>query len=177
MMIYLDTEQADDRVPDLHEEVAQILDDRGAHVAAAFVRDPDREQEIHDTYLGPMIDQIEDDHPDVEPPAVPNGFWPQVSHQLERIATTPATTFAEVQGILLDPTYADVVAEINANGVRTFHADTAFFAGSGGENSLQEALRKAGWGTTWQEASYHYSMVHRSSGDGLHYVEGDLYRV
>lgn len=46
----------------LHETVAEILTDREARTAAAHVRNPDHEQDVFDTYFGPMIDEIQVEH-------------------------------------------------------------------------------------------------------------------
>lgn len=43
----------------LHQEIASILSDRGNESAAEQLLDPDREQEISDSFLGPMIDSLE----------------------------------------------------------------------------------------------------------------------
>lgn len=49
-----------------------------------------------------------------------------------------------------------------------------FFAGSGGDDTVADALREAGWKTVWSEASYYYCM---KAGDGsmITYIEGDIY--
>lgn len=44
----------------LHREIADILSDRDNESVAEQVLDPDREQEIYDRFIGPMIDALED---------------------------------------------------------------------------------------------------------------------
>ncbi|MFI9629274.1 hypothetical protein [Streptomyces sp. NPDC052042] len=107
---------------------------------------------------------------------VPTGFWPQISHQLDRIRTTHPSTFDEVRAILLDPAYTEIVAEMNRNGARSFDADSAFFAGSGGDKTLAEALRAAGWVKVIWRAPYHYAMQHIITAELLTYTEGDVQR-
>lgn len=51
----------------------------------------------------------------------------------------------------------------------------AFFAGSGGDRSVEDALDRAGWSYVWRQASYYWAMC-APNGDGITYVEGDVYR-
>lgn len=105
---------------------------------------------------------------------IPTGFWGQIENQLQRLRS--ASTFNEVHRVLLDPAYDQVQKDIHLNGARTFDADSAFFAGSGGEESLQEALYDAGWGLVTAKASYYYAMRHPTTGETLTYLEGDVER-
>lgn len=107
---------------------------------------------------------------------VPWGFWPQINHQLARIADDLLDTFDDVRAVLLDPVYDAVVADVNLNDVRHFDADTAFFAGSGGDATLQSALRCAGWGAWRFRAPYYWAMTHPGTGEDLTYIEGDVLR-
>lgn len=54
------------------------------------------------------------------------------------------------------------------------HNSPAFFAGSGGDESLDGALTQAGWDYAWSEASYHWAMI-APDGTGITYVEGDIF--
>ncbi|MDR0592606.1 MAG: hypothetical protein LBG60_04975 [Bifidobacteriaceae bacterium] len=58
----------------LVEAVADVMDDRGARRAAAMVRDLGNEDELWDSYLGPMLDRIEDDWDDGRADAQDSGF-------------------------------------------------------------------------------------------------------
>lgn len=107
---------------------------------------------------------------------IPTNFWGQIEHQLTMIITEPAETFDAVRRVLLDPDYDQVQKDIHLNEPRTFDADSAFFAGSGGEESLQEALYDAGWGLVTAKASYYYAMRHPTTGETLTYLEGDVER-
>jgi hypothetical protein len=51
----------------------------------------------------------------------------------------------------------------------------AFFAGSGGDGTVWEALTAAGWTVTWAEADYYY-VIRAPNGDLVTYCEGDIYR-
>jgi hypothetical protein len=107
-------------------------------------------------------------------PVVPTGFWPQITHQLAAVVYHRPSTFEGVRRILLDPVYDDIAAERNRNGVRHFGPDAAFFAGSGGDETLMKALVKAGWQIGTEKASYWYTMAHPQSGETLTYTEGDV---
>lgn len=106
----------------------------------------------------------------------PTDFWGQILHQLKRIETEKPDTFDAVRAILLDSVYTAVTQDINRNWVRVFDADHAFFAGSGGDDTLLDALWEAGWQLAWHEASYHFAMTHPRNGESLVYIEGDLKR-
>lgn len=92
-------------------------------------------------------------------------FWQRIDRALDRIATEKPTTFDGVKAIL----------DEDGNPDGTEAAGAAFFAGSGGDRQLREALRDAGWRTVWAEASYYYTMV-SPTGDLLTYTEGDVDR-
>lgn len=85
-----------------------------------------------------------------------DGFWGHIDAQLAKLRT--AGTADDVIRLLDPPSSGD-----------------AFFAGSGGDDSLMEALEAAGWVVTWAEASYYYVMK-APNGDLITYVEGDVYR-
>lgn len=105
---------------------------------------------------------------------IPSGFWAQIDHQLERIATEGAS-FDDVREVLLDERYDAIVIENSRNGARDFGTDGAFFAGSGGDASLRDALKRAGWRIVQYEAAYYY-VVRSTAGDHLTYCEGDVLR-
>ncbi len=52
----------------------------------------------------------------------------------------------------------------------------AFFAGSGGDNQLINALDRAYWKVHSVEAGYHWQAVSTVDGSHIEYVEGDVYR-
>lgn len=111
--------------------------------------------------------------------SIPEDFWSQIDHQLQRIAALePAQpdAFDAVRSILLDPAYTEIQRQNNLNGTRTFDADTAFFAGSGGDALLADALFKAGWRTIAVAAPYHYCKRHTVTEELLSYTEGDVQR-
>jgi hypothetical protein len=103
-------------------------------------------------------------------------FWEQIDHQLDRIVSDRPDTFDGVRAILLDTRYDEIQRDRNLNGLREFNPDAAFFAGSGGEATLRDSLRDAGWVVTWSKASYCYGMRHHATGETLTYIEGDVLR-
>ncbi|WP_181273620.1 hypothetical protein [Brevibacterium oceani] len=109
-------------------------------------------------------------------PEIPEGFWGQIDHQLDRIEHERPTTFDEVRTLLLDLEYEQIVLDVHRNFPRAFDLDSAFFAGSGGDRQLRQALHAAGWRTTESRASYYYTMRHRDTGEELTYIEGDVVR-
>jgi hypothetical protein len=50
-----------------------------------------------------------------------------------------------------------------------------FFAGSGGDDTVAEALETAGWTTVWTRAAYYYAM-RAPDGSLITYIEGDIYK-
>lgn len=115
--------------------------------------------------------------------AVPDDFWGQIRHQLTRIAAG-AIDFADVAVILRDPVYSEVHgyhAQPAAKRVMLGSAtdpvavNAAFFAGSGGDDTVLEALEKAGWQVETMAAVYDWTARHRATGARIEYLEGDLY--
>lgn len=90
-------------------------------------------------------------------------FWTTIREQLDEL--TKAKSADDVLRVLIE--------ERNPYGPGTSSAP-GFFAGSGGDDTVMEALREAGWEIVWSEAAYHYCM---RAGDGstITYVEGDIY--
>ncbi|AGB27063.1 hypothetical protein Mycsm_06962 (plasmid) [Mycobacterium sp. JS623] len=52
----------------------------------------------------------------------------------------------------------------------------AFFAGSGGDNQLVEALDRSIWRVSHIESDYHWTAVSGVDGSSIEYVEGDVYK-
>jgi hypothetical protein len=50
-----------------------------------------------------------------------------------------------------------------------------FFGGSGGDETVSEALRTAGWTTVWAESAIYYTM-RAPDGSMITYIEGDIYQ-
>lgn len=99
---------------------------------------------------------------------IPHGFWPQIKHQLDRIVAEKPSTFDDVRAILNDPAYTALEPKESPN--------SAFFSGSGGDDTLYEALRLAGWQVRLYKATYHYVMSNLLSNETLTYTEGDVER-
>jgi len=95
-----------------------------------------------------------------------SGYWQGVEAGLARISEEKPQTFAEVKAILDTLPGGDTDNACDRAG--------AFFGGSGGDLSLGEALRDAGWRGVWSEASY-YWCKRSTTGGLLTYVEGDVY--
>lgn len=51
----------------------------------------------------------------------------------------------------------------------------AYFAGSGGDRTVNEALRTAGWTTIWAESPLYY-VKQAPDGSTVTYIEGDICR-
>ncbi len=88
-------------------------------------------------------------------------FWNTISDQLTTIRNTQPTTVAQVTEIL--------------GGSAAASAGDAFFAGSGGDDQLSEALDDAGWKIRGIEFPYYYTATHPATGETLTYIEGDVY--
>ena len=93
-----------------------------------------------------------------------NDFWAVIDAQLTELRT--AKTADDVLRILS--------RERNPLGPNTA-AGEGFFAGSGGDGSVEEALSAAGWRHTWRQTHY-YWVMQAPNGDKVTYVEGDIYR-
>lgn len=91
-------------------------------------------------------------------------FWAAIRVQLMEL--TSAKTAADVVRILSK--------ERNPYGDPTMCSGDGFFAGSGGDDTVADALRQAGWGYAWRKAGYHYCMK-APNGSAITYVEGDIY--
>ena len=90
-------------------------------------------------------------------------FWTVIAEQIAELRT--AKTADEVLHILRP--------ERNPYGPG--HSSHAFFAGSGGDDSVMEALTDAGWVRTWAKASY-YWVMRAPDGSKITYVEGDVFK-
>lgn len=109
--------------------------------------------------------------------AVPTTFWGQIDHQLGRIRTEKPQTFSGLREILMDPAYDQITQDVNRNGARSFGPGQAFFAGSGGDDTVFDALLDAGWMVTKFIADYHYTAIHPTTRGALSYTEGDLEEI
>lgn len=88
-------------------------------------------------------------------------FWTAIADQLATIRTNRPTTVAQIIEIL--------------GGSAAANAGDAFFAGSGGDDQLWDALSDAGWSIHPKEGSYYYTATHPTTGQTLTYIEGDVY--
>jgi hypothetical protein len=91
-------------------------------------------------------------------------FWAVIDGQLEQAAT--ARTAGDVLRIF--GTAGNPYGDPSVSGA------PGFFAGSGGDGSLMNALTDAGWTVAWAESGCHWAM-RAPDGSGITYVEGDLY--
>lgn len=91
-------------------------------------------------------------------------FWQTVKGQLTELESAAS---------------ADDVVRILSKERNPYRHDTiqgdGFFAGGGGDDTVREALRTAGWSTIWSAASYWYAM-RAPDGSEITYVEGDIYK-
>jgi hypothetical protein len=95
-----------------------------------------------------------------------DSFWAAIGTQLDEL--TRARSAADVLRILShanNPLDSRDVADSAAQG---------FFAGSGGDGTVREALDEAGWTIVWSQSAYYYAM--RAPDDSvITYIEGDIY--
>src|SRR5207253_2917333 len=92
-------------------------------------------------------------------------FWTTVKAQLAELRT--AATANDVIRIL--------APERNPYGAQHPVAGDGFFAGSGGDDTLWDALTDAGWSQVWGQAAYFYVMQ-APDGSRITYIEGDIYK-
>lgn len=52
----------------------------------------------------------------------------------------------------------------------------AFFPGGSGDTEVLEVLIESGWHPVWVQAWYYWGILQPDRKEGLHYVEGDIYR-
>lgn len=86
-------------------------------------------------------------------------FWARIDAQIESLKTAKSPD--------------DVIRILG--GSEEASSGDAFFGGSGGDQSVEGALAEAGWSHVWREAHYYWAM-RAPNGDGITYVEGDIYR-
>jgi hypothetical protein len=91
-------------------------------------------------------------------------FWATIGSQLAQLRE--ASSAIDVLRIL--------ATEGNPYGDPGISHAPAFFAGSGGDESVINALSAAGWHVTWSEASYYYTMA-APDGSSITYIEGDIF--
>lgn len=95
---------------------------------------------------------------------MPDNFWAAITAQLNEIKT--ARTADDVIGIL--------------NRYGSPSAGDAFFAGSGGDDCLWDALDDAGWEQVWSSLKpgegHCFYVMRAPYGDLPTYIEGDVYR-
>jgi len=92
-----------------------------------------------------------------------NDFWAVIDAQLEELRS--ASSAADVVRILSQ--------DRNPCGPGTSSAP-GFFAGSGGDGTVDDALSDAGWDYVWSQACFHFCM-RAPDGSSITYVEGDIY--
>ena len=98
-------------------------------------------------------------------------FWGAVKQQLTELRT--AASADDVLRILSVDRCPYRLEDPNWDGIDG--KAEGFFAGSGGDDTLWDALIDAGWETVWSEAAYYYAM-RAPNGDVITYCEGDIYR-
>lgn len=95
-------------------------------------------------------------------------FWATVKTQLAELQSAQSA----------DDVIRTLGPDRHPNGPEFDGMDTAaegFFAGSGGDDTVWDALRAAGWAQVWAEAAYFYVM-RAPDGSMITYIEGDIYR-
>lgn len=88
-------------------------------------------------------------------------FWDTIDRQLDHLERDRPTTAAQVIAIL--------------NQYSTPSAGQAFFAGSGGDRQLMDAMFNTGWRIARPSPHYYWVMIHPETDDKITYIEGDVY--
>lgn len=99
-----------------------------------------------------------------------DGFWATIAQQITELKT--ARNADDVLRILANE--RDPYRQMPDREVLTGDRD-GFFAGSGGDDSVMEALDEAGWSIIWARADYYFAM-RAPDGSAITYIEGDIYR-
>lgn len=95
-------------------------------------------------------------------------FWSAITDQLKELESAKSA----------DDVIRILSPERNPYGTGRDLMDGAaqgFFAGSGGDNTVDEALDTAGWRYLWSRANYWWAMK-APDGSVVTYCEGDIYR-
>ncbi|MEB3023365.1 MULTISPECIES: Clp protease/crotonase-like domain-containing protein [Mycolicibacter] len=91
------------------------------------------------------------------------GFWEEIKQVLAEAAQAK--------------TADELIAAVRKGPNQDSGSGDAFFAGSGGDDQLVEALYDAGpWSITWREGDYHWRATSSVDGSVIEYIEGDVYR-
>lgn len=98
-------------------------------------------------------------------------FWTAVRRQLDQART--ATSADQVLAIFAPEHNPYRLEQPDWDGMDG--GAQGFFAGSGGDDSLMEALDDAGWERLWFQAPYWWAMT-APDGSVITYCEGDIYR-
>src|SRR2546427_572624 len=91
------------------------------------------------------------------------------------MTTIPRNHTKRIAELTKTLTRCNAFSRHNPYGAAKGTADEGFFAGSGGDGSVEDALSEAGWRHTWRKAHY-YWVMQAPNGDKITYVEGDIYR-
>lgn len=96
-----------------------------------------------------------------------DAFWTAIAAQIKELET--AKNADDVVRILSHERNPDEHASPDS-------AADGFFAGSGGDATVNESLVEAGWRILWSRAGYFWAMQAPDGGSAITYVEGDIYR-
>ncbi|MFE5542755.1 hypothetical protein ACFQ71_02935 [Streptomyces sp. NPDC056534] len=98
---------------------------------------------------------------------MPDNFWDAIRTQLKELES--AKSADDVLRILAHENDPDQTYP------RANRPDEGFFGGSGGEDTVREALEEAGWTVLWSRDWCWYAMT-ALDGSVITYCEGDIYR-
>ncbi|MEU2366196.1 hypothetical protein ABZ616_36550 [Streptomyces noursei] len=90
-------------------------------------------------------------------PKMVDGFWKLIDVQLKELESAKGAD--------------DVIRILGSE----LCVGDGFFHGSGGDETVYDALLAAGWSFLWSEAEYYYAMQ-APDGSAITYIEGDIYR-
>lgn len=98
-------------------------------------------------------------------------FWQAIRQQLTELRQ--ATSADQVLAILAPERNPYRLIAPNWDGMDG--GAQGFFGGSGGDDSVDDALDDAGWTYLWSRAAYWWAM-RAPDGSAITYCEGDIYR-
>lgn len=90
------------------------------------------------------------------------GFWDEIGRVLDDVKRAR--------------TADELIAAVGAGPGQDAGSGDAFFAGSGGDDQLIDALDRTHWKVNRVEGDYHWQALSKVNGTAIEYIEGDVCR-